>query len=259
MTWEPIEDFAIEDKIAQLGEPTTEFAVRGLGFLRNMVLAPLLVVAGLALEIVLIGVLHVHQHELLILGIVMVLSGVMLVVRAFRNRGLRVLVFPEGLVRLHRGRAQAFCWEDVNLVWQKKSDASHSIGRAWQGALTLTVQALDGRRMSFDDSLPRLAELAQIVRGETLPFLWPRTRAAFDAGHVLDFGKLSISRQGLSQGKETFPWSDLQKVKVNGADLLIYKKGKRMHSKSTPISDIPNSHVLLALIEQTIPVERSSK
>lgn len=259
MTAEPYEDVALESKIAQLGEPTAEFAVRGLGFLRHLVLAPLLIVAGLALEIILIGVLHVHQHELLLLGVVLVLSGVMLVVRAFRNRGLRVLVFPEGLVRFHRGQAQAFCWEEINLVWQKKSSDAHWVGRAWQGALTLTVQTVDGRRMSFDDSLPRLAELDQIIRRETLPYIWPQTRAPFDAGQTLTFGKLALNRQGLSYGKETFRWSDLQKVKIDGAQLFIYKKGKWMHSRNITVSEIPNFHVLLSLIEQMVRVEKSPK
>src|SRR5205823_1028507 len=37
MTGEYAEDVAIEDKLAQLGEPTAEFAVRGLRMLRNLV------------------------------------------------------------------------------------------------------------------------------------------------------------------------------------------------------------------------------
>jgi hypothetical protein len=259
MMWEQFEDLAIENKIAQLGEPTAQFAVRGLGFLRNLFLAPLLIGAGVALDALLIGVLHVHQHELLLLGIVLVLSGVMLVVRSLRNRGLQVLVFPEGLVRLHRGQAQAFCWEEIDQVWQKKSERAHWTARAWRGLLTLTVQAADGRRMTFDDSLPRLAQLALIVRRETLPFLLSHARVTYEAGQSLDFGKLHISRRGLSHRKETLPWSVVQKVKVHGPDLLFYKKGKWTHSLNITVSDIPNPHVLLALLEEVVPVEKSSK
>jgi hypothetical protein len=256
MTWEQVEDIAIENKLAQLGEPTAEFAVSGVGFVRNLVLAPLLIGAGLTLEVVLIGLLRVHHYELLLLGVVLVLSGVTLVVRAFRNRGLRVLVFPEGLMRLLKGEVQALCWEEVDQVWQKKSTGAHWAMRAWRGALTLTVQAADGRRMTFDDSLPRLAELCQMVCRETLPLLWPQARAAYDAGNTLEFGKLRINRQGLSQGKETVPWSEVQKVKINAAQLLIYKKGKWTHSLAVTVSEIPNSHVLLALLGQLVRVEK---
>ena len=54
MTWEQVEDAAIVDKLGQLGEPTAEFAVRGAGFLRKLVLAPALIGAGLTLEVFLI-------------------------------------------------------------------------------------------------------------------------------------------------------------------------------------------------------------
>jgi hypothetical protein len=223
------------------------------------VLAPILIGAGLTVEVLLIGVLHVHQHELLLLGLALVLSGVMLVVRALRNRGLRVLVFPEGLVRVHRGEAQALCWEEIDQVLWQKSEGVHWAARAWRGGVTLSLQAADGRRMKFDDSLPRLAQLAQIVRQQTLPFLWTKARTVYEAGHALDFGKLRISQRGLSNGKETLPWSLVQKVKSNGAELSIYKKGKRAHYFDFTLSDIPNFHVLQALLAQQVPVERMGK
>jgi hypothetical protein len=257
MTWERFEDVAIEDKIAQLGEPAEEFALRGLGFLRSIVLASILTGAGLTLEVLLIGVLHVHQHELLLLGLALLLSGVMLLVRALRNRGLRVLVFPEGLVRVHRGEAQALCWEEIDQVLWQKSEGGH--WRAWIGGVTLSLQAADGRRMKFDDSLPRLAQLAQIVRQRTLSFLWPKALMVYEAGHTLDFGKLRISQRGLSNGKETLPWSLVQKVKSNATELSIYKKGKRGHYFDFTLSDIPNFHVLQALLAQQVPVERMEK
>lgn len=259
MTWEQLEDAALEDKLAELGEPITEFAVRGAGFVRNLVLAPLLIAAGLTLEVVLIGVLHLHHYDLLLLGVALIVSGITLVVRAFRNRGLRVLVFPEGLVRLHRGEAQALFWEEIDQIWQKKIEGAHWAARAWRGALTLKVEAADGRRLSFDDSLPRVAELAQILCRQTLPFLWPRAEAAYEAGQTLHFAKLRLSKEGLSQGKETLPWSDVQKVKVNSAQLLIHKKGKWTPSLYFSLADVPNTHVLLAVLEKRVPVEKSSK
>jgi hypothetical protein len=256
MTGEDFEDVAIEDKIAQLGEPTVEFTVRGLAFFRRLALAPLLIASGLILEIVLIGVLHLHNYEILLPGIFLIGSGVMLLVRAVRSRGLRVMVFPEGLVRLQRGRAVAFWWEEISQIWQKKGGGSHWMGRAWW---SLTVQTVDGRRMIFDDSLPRLEQLTQIVRRESMTFLWPRYLADYEMGKELSFGKLRISQRGLSHGKETLPWSDLQKARFDGAQLLIYRKGKWTHSVACSVSDIPNFHVLLALLEQRVRVETPSK
>jgi hypothetical protein len=125
--------------------------------------------------------------------------------------------------------------------------------------LTLKIQTADGRRLTFDDSLPRLGVLAQIVCRETLPFLWPQAEAACEAGQTVRFGSIQLDRQGFRHGKQSLRWSQMQKVKVNGAQLLVYTKGKWIHALNVPLSDTPNAHVLLALLGQRVRVERSSK
>ena len=259
MTGEYAEDVAGEDELAPLGEPTAEFAVRGLALFRRLVLAPILIGAGVALEAALIAVLHVHQHELLLLGVILILSGVMLLVRAWRNRGLRVLVYPEGLVRCHPQKVQALFWEEIDQVCLKRSLGYHGAARIWRGFLTLTVQTADGRRMVFDDSLPNLRQLAQIIQRETLPYLLPRATAAYEEGKALSFGKLILTQRGLSLDRIALPWSDVQKVKMGRTELLIFKKGKWTHSIRFAGGDIPNFHVLVALLEQRVRVEKSSK
>jgi hypothetical protein len=258
MTWEYVEDVAGDVELAQLGEPTAEFAVRGLALYRRLILAPVLIGAGLALEVALIAVLHVHQHELLLLGALLIFSGAMLLVRAWRNRGLRVLVFPEGLVRCHPQKVQAFFWEEIDQVCLKKSLGSHGTAGLWRGFLTLTVQTTDDRRMTFDDSLPSLMELTELIQRETLRFLLPRALATYEEGKALAFGKLLLSQRGLSQEKLALPWSDVQKVKMGKIELLIYKKGKWTHSIRFTGWDIPNFHVLVALLEQRVRVEKAS-
>jgi hypothetical protein len=183
---------------------------------------------------------------------------VILLVRAWQNRGLRVLVFPEGLVRCHPQKMQALFWEEIDQVCLKRSLGSHGAARLWRGFLTLTVQTADGRRMAFDDSLPNLLQLAQIIQRETLPHLLPRARAVYEEGKALAFGKLVISQRGLSQDKIALPWAEVQKVKWNGMELWIYKKGKWTHSIHFTGWDIANFHALLALLEQRVRVEKSS-
>ncbi len=259
MIGESLEAAALEDKLSQLGKPTAEFAVRGAGFVRNLVLAPMLIGTGLTLEILLIGVLHIHHYDLLFLGVLLIVSGITLVVRAVRNRGLRVVVYPEGLVQLHRGEARALCWEEISQVWQKKNDGFHLATRAWRGLQTLRLQTADGRRLTFDDSLPRLAELSEIVCEATLPFLWLTAQATLESGRALHFGNLRVSQQGLGRGKETWPWSDVQKIKINTGQLSAYKKGKWTPGLVFALSEMPNSHVLVALLEERVLVEKSSK
>src|SRR4051794_26868363 len=97
------EDLA--DKLAVLGGPTAVFAVRGLVFFLALVVSPLLEAVGAA--VIVFAVTHGGIAKGIGLGIVLVIAGVGMMLRAVRSRGLRVLVYPEGLVRVRPGRSVA--------------------------------------------------------------------------------------------------------------------------------------------------------
>jgi hypothetical protein len=245
----------IDDKIAQLGKPVAEFSVRGRVLFRNLVIAPVLLAAGTVIEVGLFWAQAFHNHHIVLIGAFLMLMGVMLVVRALRNRGLRVLVFPEGLVRIRRTEGRALLWEEVHQVWRKKIDGHWA--RAWQGALILKIQRKDGGRIEFDDSLPRLQKLSEILHRETLPYLLPAAVNAFESGRSLDFGKLRLDQAGLKQGNEAIRWTEVQEIKFGEDQVTIYKKGKWGRWCQAPVADIPNAHVLRALFAQLAPVKNS--
>ncbi len=128
------------EKLAALGEPRAEFMVGSRVLLRNLILAPMLVLAGLAIEFIVFRFIG-HSFELIMLGIGLVITGVMLVVRAYRNRGLRVLVFAEGLVRVRGEEGQAMFWEEVDTLWRKKTEGHWEV--LWKGSLSYLVQRAD--------------------------------------------------------------------------------------------------------------------
>jgi hypothetical protein len=237
----------IDEKIAVLGDPIAEFAVRGRVFLRNLVIAPLLLLLGIAIEI---GAFwgHAFNHfHIIAIGGFLILMAVMLVVRAVRNRGLRVLVFPEGLVRLWRGDGQSVFWNEVDKIWKRKIDGHWA--RAWQGSLVLKIERYDGRTMEFDDSLPRLDNLSEIIHRETLPYLLPQAAEDFTSGRTIAFGKLRVDRAGLKHESISIPWGDVQEIRVDDSLVAVYKKGKWSRWCQVPIAEIPNLHVLLALAQ----------
>jgi len=240
----------VDDPLTALGEPRAEFAVRGWALLRNVILAPLAILAGLTIE-ALIFIPKVHAHfEIFSLGIFLFLLGVMLLVRAYRSRGLRVLVFSEGILKVRHDDAQAFCWDEINVLWRKKTEGHWE--RAIRGSLTLIAQRGDGKSISFDDALPGLKRLAAILQRETLAHLLPHYQAAYDAGSKLDFGKIGVSRRGLTANGDTLLWRDVQEVKWEENQVSVSKKGKWGRWFLGKISDIPNAHVLRALVERAM-------
>ncbi len=233
------------EKLTLLGEPTAEFVVGPRALLRNFVSGSLLILVGVGIETLFFVIgLHGQIPKILILGVFCVLMGTMLVVRAWQSRGLRVLVFPEGVVRIRRGQAQAIFWDEVDQVWQKKTEGFWA--RIWKGSLVFILQKPD-LALQFDDSLPGLKKLGELILRNTLPFLLPRTLEAFEAGESLEFGKLKVNLQGLSHDQGTLAWADLQDIQLTADALVIYKKGKWTKWFQATVSEIPNFHVLPAL------------
>jgi hypothetical protein len=250
----------LADKIALLGEPTAEFSVRGRRLVHKLILAPLLIVIGVVMDVGLLlamDIKHVHFLKLIMFGAILIGMGVMLVVRAFRSLGLRVLAFPEGLLRVQRDDTQTLFWDEVQTV----RITTHAGGwnRVWYGALVYTVERRTKPPLSFDDALPRLPELGGILTAATLPHLLRQARAAYDTGGTVAFGKLRVSRQGISSEKDTLPWHQLEEVKFDDTSVSIHKKGKWTKWFHGKLADFPNFHVLRGLIEQVNAERRAAR
>jgi hypothetical protein len=239
----------LSEKLALLGEPKAEFAVRGRAFARNLVVGPLLTLGGLALDITLLFFRHV-SFELIMVGVGMILTGIMLVVRAYRNRGLRVLVFREGIVRVRGNDGQALFWDEIDSVWRKKIDGHWE--KIWKGALNYSVERPDGKAIDFDDSIPELEELGRILNKETFVYLWPRYLAAYDNGATLDFGQVRLSKRGLSTASGNLPWLEVQEVKFEDNQFTISKKGKWTSWFQGKVAQTRNYHICKALVERAM-------
>jgi hypothetical protein len=237
------------DPLATLGEPKAEFAVRGWTLIRNIILAPLLIVAGIAIEILVFCFLH-HSFEIIMLGAGLTLTGIMLVVRAYRNRGLRVLVFAEGVVRVCRGEGQAMLWEEIDTLWRKKTEGHWEI--IWKGSLSYIIESAGGKKIQFDDAIPKLADLGKILQKETFPYLWQRYLAAYEKGSTLDFHKIRVNQTSLSADSGKLAWSEVQEIKFDENQLTVTKKGKWTSWFQCKVADLPNYHVCKPLIERAL-------
>ncbi len=242
----------VDDALAPLGEPIAEFAVHPGRVFRNLLLAPLLIVVGLGLDVgMLFFIRRVHAHlwHVFVLGAFLATMGFTLVRRALQNRGLRVVVYPEGLVRLQNGRAQAFLWDEITHVQQKRAEG-FGWSRAWHGALVLTLQRGDDK-MIFDDALPDIRSLVTLVERETLPHLLPKALAAYQAGKEVNFGRLRVSPRDIHIDDQGLTWDEVQRCELKDGKLVVYRKGKGTALGEVPIIDLPNGHVFVALADQT--------
>lgn len=199
--------------------------------------------------------------------IVPVVVGVGLLVHMYRNRGLSVLVYPTGVLRLRRGEVESFPWADVDEV-RLKGDAADrpQVGRGAGGEVVqcwlpvtapafqvwntyLHVKRADGAEAKFTPALADYPDLAERVQKGTFAALWPKALAELAAGRAVEFGDVEAGPDGLRTGKQFLPWADVKEMTVSQKNLAVKRRGGWLPWLAKDVSAIPNVHVLFAVYE----------
>jgi hypothetical protein len=200
--------------------------------------------------------------------IVLPLSGVALLWHVYRNRGLFVLVYPTGLLRLRRGEADSFPWAEIDHVRLKVLPAAAAeIDRDPAGNPTacwlpaeapalmlwnagLTVAREDGTEAHFGPVLSDYPRLAEEVQRRTFATLWPVVWGRFRAGQPVAFGDLEVTTAGLRHQNKLLRWRDLKELAVAQGRLTVKQAGKWLPWALRDVKTVPNLHVLFALVEE---------
>ncbi len=245
---------AAPDPVAALGEPTAEFRAGGQRLAWQMAAVPLcfvggIICVGIPVAALLWGHLRgAHFGKLITLGCALIGGSVVLAIRAYKHRRLRVLVYPEGLVRMDGDEANAFFWEDIDTVFRKNNSDS-----AWEalahGGLLYTLHLASGKQTTFEDHLNDLKTLGKIIEAGTLPYLLPHYQATLDDGAVVEFGALAFDAQGIRGEKVHLPWNDVQSLAMTEKAITIKKKKKWTAWKTIPTDDVANPHVVAELLK----------
>jgi len=196
-----------------------------------------------------------------------VVAAVGLLAHMYRNRGLSVLVYPTGVLRLHRGEVESFPWADVREVrlrgdvvdqprvvrgaggevvacWLPVSAPAFQVWKAH-----LRVDRADGAAAAFTPALADYPDLAERVQRGTFGPLWARAAADLAAGVPVAFGDLSAGPDGLRAGKQFLPWAEVKEITVSQKNVAVKRKGGWLPWLAKDLSAIPNPHILFAAYE----------
>lgn len=272
---EPADDDDFTRAVAELGDPDAVFRISRGRFLAKLWVGLGLILSGAAVGglgfAFGVGVLAVLAKFVLTLPVL----GVILLVLMYRQRGLLVLVYPTGLLRLYRGEVASFPWNEVGEVRLKvqraapevEADDAGSPAACWLPAEAPTVEIWaaklvvvrkDGTEATFGPALADYPRLAELVQRRTFPLLWAVARARFRAGEPVAFGDLELTPAGLrfagplpsrkKTAREKFlPWKAVKEVVV-AQGMLSVKAGRWFPWLVVDISQVPNPHVLFALV-----------
>lgn len=182
-----------------------------------------------------------------ILTVLFLAAAIYCFVTVYRWRGAHAQLFERGFSIARGGKSLAGRWDDVASVTQRVIQSRY-YGIPVYTSHTYALTMLDGGKIKVDNAFGKVGKLGDTIQRLSANALLPRAIAAYHSGATLPFGKLSVSQAGISNGKQTLPWSDLNQLTLRNGYVLITRKGKMLRWTSTPISATPNLYVLTALV-----------
>lgn len=183
----------------------------------------------------------------LFVGAVFIAGAVYSFWTVFSWRGSHAQLFERGFVLARAGKTMSARWDDVASVTQNIVRIRYNFIPVWT-SYKYTVALNNGDSMLINNGFSKVGKLGENVQRISANTLLPRAIGAYNSGAALPFGKFSVSQAGISNGQETLPWSDLDRVTFANGALLVMRKGKRMRWAAAPIRTTPNVYVLTGLV-----------
>ncbi len=162
-------------------------------------------------------------------------------------RSWHVYVCTGGFVFRRGNKIEAFRWDQIEAMWQAVTKR-YTNGIHTGTTHKYTVRRKDGGQVIFNDRFTDVEELGNTISHEITNYQMPQAINAYNAGNTVPFGPLSISMQGISNGKELLPWSQVKDIDVKQGVVTVKKEGKRLNWSSVRVTQVPNVFVLMALI-----------
>lgn len=234
----------------QLGAPTAEYRrwLRPSGIATSAAL----ILVGLLFLLLAFTSTDSDSLGLLVFSLIFIAAGLIWPLIFLLNSGQRVYVCPAGLVQVKGSAVDAVRWDQVESVTQAVTRQTIRVYLIPVARITnhaYTVRRPDGTTLKFKDGLRNVESLGNTIARAATQYLTPRAIAAYNSGAPVAFGSLSVSQQGISKGQTLLPWNQFQGYQISNGRLLIRQQGKRLNWSSTPVRNVPNLFVFVALMD----------
>ncbi|GCE18801.1 DUF6585 family protein [Dictyobacter kobayashii] len=179
------------------------------------------------------------------IGVAWFLIGFWMLLPPLLTPPLRIFLCPRGLIYMRYG-CDVIHWQDIVQLSKvlKVSQASTLLTQ-------YTLLRSDGTLFVLDNDLPHLDRLGGFMEREVCRHLLPQVLAQYNAGSVLTFGPLAVSRSGLAVEKvqRLLPWSEYERLSLDETSLSLYCYGNSWAWATLSLSGLPNVWVLKGLLE----------
>lgn len=186
----------------------------------------------------------------LLTGVLLGLAALLAAVLAWRQRWPEVYAFRRGL-SIHAGQGVArIPWDEIETIYSR-SIRYGLPSMAWTGHATVTMHLRDGRRLKLSNVLADYELLIETIKSHIYPGLLARYVHAFNQGQSIAFGPLSLTQQGIQNGRQVLPWNEVQHASLREGKLIVEpdesSRGRRIR---LPADKIPNVDLCVQLLQQ---------
>ena len=167
------------------------------------------------------------------------------------NSNLHVYLCERGFLYTEKNMApQPFLWDQIQ-VW--RAVTRHYRNGAYTGTTTIyTIQRHDGYRIMLNNRLNNIEYLGAAISEQATQAQLPRAIQTFNSGQTLSFASLTLSQQGISNGRELLPWTQVQAVDVKDGYISVKRQGGWFRWAKLAASEVPNLFIFLALVDHVL-------
>lgn len=210
---------------------STQIEKFGPAILQKILFGP---VVGLILWLVLLGLIAIHLLS---------------------QPSQAVGLFEHGIAIFGHHTINPIRWEGVySLASDIRKDVFIGIPIRYQGSYT--IRTWNNQIYPLSHRIQRVDDLAQKIEEAVSPLLMEKIHQSLSEGHLIPFGALQASQEGLFIKKQPFTWTEIEAIEIENGSLKVRKKGMdRKEAARVPVSEVQNLKIILELFDQyrTLP------
>jgi hypothetical protein len=260
------EDNYLERSLVELGPPLAEFSVSPWRFWTRLSIGIILLIYGVVSNYYwwVVGPQKFNHFSFLLLfgppGM-----GFSLLWLVITNRGLNILVYSIGLLRVQRNQVESFPWHEIERIYIKADsgevvaiyDEQGQLQNCWIEVAvphfqiwnaSITLERTDEQKLKLAPTLANYGALATTVQQQTFSRQWPQLWERFSSGEVLVFGVVGVSLQGITHAGNLLLWSEPATLSISSKQIVLKREGKWSAWAKIDLESTPNAHLLVAFL-----------
>ncbi|MGA9532447.1 MAG: DUF6585 family protein [Anaerolineales bacterium] len=170
----------------------------------------------------------------------------------WRNRKLRLDLYPSGLIFRRGSHAWSLAWQDIRGLQHASSWLGFPTSSAGR-TTSLLIETFDGNRIRIPRELDQFEQVVGEIKGRVYPRMQRAFSAAFNQGKTLHFGPIQMNRDGLRVDEHPLDWSQIDSASLQHGELVLYGAGgARSASLAVTANRIPNVDLCYQMIQTVL-------